>query len=67
MKNEKSKTKQDDTAVREFTIDVELPNGNWAKFVYSTYELADGHYTQLAAQQVVGHYGIKRLTRSWKK
>ena len=64
MKNDK-KAKQDNTT--DYKIRVELPNGNWAEFAYSNFELADGHYTQLQAQQVVGQYGIKTITRSWRR
>ena len=65
MKNDKTKSK--DTASSEFSIEVTLPNGNYAKFIYSNLELADGHYVQLQASQVVGGYGIKSITRSWKQ
>lgn len=67
MKNEKSKIKSEDTAVREFTIIAELQAGRTAVFTYNDLELANGHYTQLQAQQVIGHLGIRNLQRSWKK
>ena len=67
MKDDKQKTKSADTEVREFTIEVTLPNQQYARFTYSNFELADGHHTQLQAQQVVGGYGIKSIQRSWRK
>ena len=67
MRDVKQKIKPADTDSSEFSIEVTLPNGNYARFTYSNFELADGHYVQLQASQVVGGYGIKSITRSWKK
>lgn len=67
MKNDKSKTKSESSAGSEFNIEVELQAGRRATFTYNDLELADGHYTQLQAQQVVGHLGIKSIQRSWRK
>lgn len=65
--NDKTKSKSKDTSSSEFSIEVQLPNQQYARFIYSSLELADGHYTALQAQQVVGGYGIKSLTKSWRK
>ena len=67
MKDVKQKTKPADTDSSVFSIEVTLPNRNYARFTYSNFELADAHYVQLQATQVVGGYGIKAINRSWKK
>lgn len=65
--NDKTKSKSKDTSSSEFSIEVELQAGRRATFTYNDFELADGHFVQLQAQQVVGHLGIKSLTKSWRK
>lgn len=63
--NDKAKTKSKDTEL--YSITVELQAGQRATFTYTSLELADGHHTQLQAQQVIGHLGIRSIQRSWKK
>lgn len=62
MKNDKQKPQTEPV----YTITVELPNRKRATFTYNDFELADQHYVQLQAQQVVGSYGVKSIQRSWR-
>ena len=63
MKNDKAKSKIEPV----YTVTVELQAGRTAEFTYNDLELAGNHYDQLQAQQIVGHLGIKRIERSWRK
>ena len=65
MKNEKSKTKSEDTEL--YTITAELQAGHRATFTYTNFELADAHYTTLQSKPVIGQFGIKSIQRSWRK
>jgi len=65
MKDVKQKTKSEDKPV--YTLTVELQAGRRAEFTYNDFELADAHYVQLQASQVVGHLGVRNITRSWKQ
>ena len=64
MKHDK-KLKSEDKAV--YSLTVQLQAGHTATFTYTSFELAEAHHVQLQASGVVGHLGIKNISRSWRK
>jgi len=64
MKNDKKSKSPSDPV---YTLTVELQAGRRAEFTYNDFELAESHYIQVQASQVIGHLGVKSIRRSWRE